>query len=330
MRRREFIKTVGGALTAWPLVAHAQQPERMRRLGVLSSLAETDTEGQAWDAAFRKRLVELGWIDGRSVHIDYRWAAGSLDRMRLFAKELVQLNPDALVTISTPATAAVQAETRTIPIVFAWVSDPVGSGFVSSLPHPGGNITGFLNIEASVVGKWLSLMREIAPQVSRIGFLYNPQTAPYARYYLDTFQTASSTLAIEAIDAPVRSTEDVEAFMTKLGGEAGAGLFVMSDTSMVVYRKTIYSFAERYRLPTIYPYRVFAAEGGLMSYGVNVADLLRGAASYIDRILRGEKPNELAVQQPTRFELVVNVKTAKMLGLTIPTSMFVAAQEMIE
>ena len=329
MKRRDVIALVGDA-AAWPLVAHAQQSERMRRVGVLSSLAETDPEAQAWDAAFRKRLVELGWIDGRSVHIDYRWGAGSVDRMRLFARELVQLNPDALVTISTPATAALQTETRTIPIVFAWVSDPVGSGFVSSLAHPGGNITGFLNIEASVVGKWLSLMREIAPQVSRIGFLYNPQTAPYARYYLDTFRAASLTLAIEAIDAPARSTEEVEAFMTKLGGEAGAGLFVMSDTSMVVYRKTIYSLAERYRLPTIYPYRVFAVEGGLMSYGVDVADLLRGAASYIDRILRGEKPNELAVQQPTRFELVVNAKTAKMLGLTIPTSMLIAAEEVIE
>src|ERR1700722_95289 len=273
----------------------------------------------------------LSW-DGSTVaaFISIRWGAGSVDRMRLFAGELVQLKPDALVSISTPATAALQAETRTIPIVFAWVSDPIGSGFVSSLAHPGGNITGFLNIEASVIGKWLSLMREIAPQVSRIGFLYNPQTAPYARYYLDTFRTASLTLAIEAIDAPVRSTEEVEAVMTKLGGEAGAGLFVMSDTSMIVYRKTIYSLAERYRLPTIYPYRVFAAEGGLMSYGVDVDDLLRGAASYIDRILRGEKPNELAVQQPTRFELVVNVKTAKMLDLTIPTSIFVAAQEMIE
>lgn len=329
MKRRDVIALVGDA-AAWPLVAHAQQSERMRRVGVLSSLAETDPEAQAWDAAFRKRLVELGWIDGRSVHIDYRWGAGSVDRMRLFARELVQLNPDALVTISTPATAALQAESRAIPIVFAWVSDPIGSGFVSSLAHPGGNITGFLNIEASVVGKWLSLMREIAPQVSRIGFLYNPQTAPYARYYLDTFRAASLTLAIEAIDAPARSTEEVEAFMTKLGGEAGAGLFVMSDTSMVVYRKTIYSLAERYRLPTIYPYRVFAVEGGLMSYGVDVADLLRGAASYIDRILRGEKPNELAVQQPTRFELVVNAKTAKMLGLTIPTSMLIAAEEVIE
>jgi putative tryptophan/tyrosine transport system substrate-binding protein len=330
MRRREFITLLGGTVATWPLAARAQQSERTRRIGVLSSLAETDVEAQAWDTAFRKRLAELGWIEGRNVRIDYRWAAGSVDRMRLFASELVQLNPDALVSISTPATAALQAETRTIPIVFAWVSDPIGSGFVSSLAHPGGNITGFLNIEASVVGKWLTLMREIAPQVSRIGFLYNPQTAPYARYYLDTFRAASSTLAIEAIDAPAHSTEEVEAFMTKLGDEAGAGLFVMSDTSMIVYRKTIYSAAERYRLPTIYPYRVFGAEGGLISYGVDVTDLLRGAASCIDRILHGEKPNELAVQQPTRFELVVNAKTAKKLGLTIPTSMVVAAQEVIE
>jgi putative tryptophan/tyrosine transport system substrate-binding protein len=329
VKRRDVIALFGGA-AAWPLAALAQQSERTRHIGVLSSLAETDVEAQAWDVAFRKRLVELGWIDGRSVHIDYRWGAGSVDRMRLFARELVQLNPDALVTISTPATAALQAETRTIPIVFAWVSDPVGSGFVSSLAHPGGNITGFLNIEASVVGKWLTFMHEIAPHVSRTGFLYNPQTAPYARYYLDTFRAASAALAIEAIDAPVHSTEEVEVFMTKLGGESGAGLFVMSDTSMILYRKTIYSFAERYRLPTIYPYRVFAAEGGLMSYGVDVADLLRGAASYIDRILRGAKPSELAVQQPTRFELVINVKTAKTLGLTIPTSMLVAAEEVIE
>jgi putative tryptophan/tyrosine transport system substrate-binding protein len=330
MRRREFILLAGGIAATWPLVARAQQPERMRRIGVLSSLAETDPEAQAWDAAFRKRLAELGWIDGRSIHIDYRWGAGNVDRLRLFARELVRLNPDALVTISTPATAALQAETRTIPIVFAWVSDPVGSGFVSSLAHPGGNITGFLNIETSVVGKWLTFMHELAPQVARIGFLYNPQTAPFARYYLDTFRAASTTLAIEAVDAPVHSIEELEAFMTKLGGKAGAGLFVMSDTSMIVYRKTIYSLAERYRLPTIYPYRVFAVEGGLMSYGVDVADLLRGAASYIDRILHGEKPSELAVQQPTRFELVVNVKTAKMLGLTIPTSMLVAAEEVIE
>jgi putative ABC transport system substrate-binding protein len=330
MRRRDFIALAVGATAAWPFAASAQQPERMRRIGVLSSLAEIDPEAQAWDAAFRKRLIELQWIDGRNVHIDYRWGAGSVDRMQLFAKELVRLNPDVLVTISTPATAALQAETRTIPIVFAWVSDPVGSRFVSSLANPGGNITGFINIEASVIGKWLTLMREIAPQVSRIGFLFNPQTAPFAQYYLYTFRSAAAALAIEAIDAPVHSTEEVEAFMTKLSREAGAGLVIMSDTSMNVYRKTIYSLAERYRLPTIYPYRFFVTEGGLMSYGIDVADLLRGAASYVDRILRGEKPSQLAVQQPTKFELVINAKTAKALGLNIPATLLATADEMIE
>jgi putative tryptophan/tyrosine transport system substrate-binding protein len=329
MRRREFISLLGGA-AAWPLAARAQQSGQMRRIGVLGSLAETDSEAQSWDAAFRKRLVELGWIDGRNIHIDYRWGAGSVERMQLFAKELVRLNPDVIVTISTPATAALQAETHTIPIVFAMVSDPVGSGFIASLANPGGNITGFINIEASLSGKWLELMREIAPQVSRIGFLFNPQTAPYARYYLDTFRSAASAIAVEAIEAPVQSTEEVEAFMTKLGREAGAGLVVMSDTSTFVYRKTIYSLADRYRLPTIYPYRVFAAEGGLMSYGIVAPDLLRGAASYVDRILRGEKPNELAVQQPTKFELVVNLKTAKALGLKIPESFLLRADEVIE
>jgi putative tryptophan/tyrosine transport system substrate-binding protein len=330
MRRRDFMALAVGATAAWPYAVRAQQAERMRRIGVLSSLAETDPEAQDWDAAFRKRLVELQWIDGRNVHLDYRWGAGSVDRMQLFAKELVRLNPAVLVTISTPATAALQAETRTIPIVFAWVSDPVGSKFVSSLANPGGNITGFINIEASVIGKWLTLMREIAPQVSRIGFLFNPQTAPFAQYYLYTFRSAAAALAIEAIDAPVRSTEEVEAFMTKLGREAGAGLVIMSDTSMNVYRKTIYSLAERYRLPTIYPYRFFVTEGGLMSYGIDVADLLRGAASYIDRILRGEKPSELAVQQPTKFELVINAKTAKALGLNIPATLLATADEVIE
>src|ERR1700735_3186167 len=330
MRRRDFIALAVGATAAWPFAARAQQPERMRRIGVLSSLAEIDPEAQAWDAAFRKRLIELQWIDGRSVHIDYRWGGGSVDRMQLFAKELVRLNPDVLLSISTPATAALQAETRTIPIVFAWVSDPVGSRFVSSLANPGGNITGFINIEASVIGKWHTLMREIAPQVSRIGFLFNPQTAPFAQYYLYTFRSAAAALAIEAIDAPVHSTEEVEAFMTKLGREGGAGLVIMSDTSTALYRKTIYSLAERYRLPTIYPYRFFVTEGGLMSYGIDVADLLRGAASYVDRILRGEKPSQLAVQQPTKFELVINAKTAKALGLNIPATLLATADEMIE
>lgn len=308
----------------------AVQAAKIQRIGILSSLAETDPEAQAWDSAFRRLLIELQWIEGRNVQIDHRWGAGDVDRMRLFAQELVRLNPDVLVGISTPATAALQAATRKIPIVFAWVSDPVGSGFVSSLANPGGNITGFLNIESSVIGKWIALMHEIAPQVSRVGFLFNPQTAPYARYYLDTFRSAASALKIEAINAPVLSTEEVEAFMTKLGREAGAGLIIMSDTSMNVYRNTIYSLAARYRLPTIYPYRFFVAEGGLMSYGVDVPDLLRGAASYVGRIFRGEAPRELAVQQPTKFELAINVKTAKTLGLAIPQSLLATADELVE
>jgi putative tryptophan/tyrosine transport system substrate-binding protein len=237
---RDFIKALVGSAAAWPLAARAQQSEQMRRIGVLNSLAETDPEAQAWDAAFRRRLDELRWIDGRNIHVDYRWGAGSVDRLQLFAKELVKLNPDVLIAISTPATAALQAETRVIPIVFAMVSDPIGSGFVASLAHPSGNITGFINIEASLSGKLLDLMREIAPKVSRIGFLFNPQTAPFARYYLDTFRSAASALSIEAIEAPVLSIEEVEAFMTKLGREAGGGLVVMSDTSTTVYRKRLF------------------------------------------------------------------------------------------
>jgi putative tryptophan/tyrosine transport system substrate-binding protein len=332
VRRREFITLLGGAAVtaAWPLSAHAQRPDRLPRIGVMNSLAETDSEAQTWDAAFRKRLDELGRDDGRTIQIDYRWGAGSIERMQLFAKELVRLNPDVLVAISTPATAALQAETHTIPIVFAMVSDPVGSGFVASLANPGGNITGFINIEASLSGKWLKLLREIAPQISHVGFLFNPRTAPHARYYLDTFRSAASALAVEPIEAPVHNTTEVEAVITKLGREAGTGLIVMSDTSTTVYRETIVSFAARYRLPTIYPYRFFVPDGGLISYGIDAADLLRRAASYVDRILRGAKADELPVQLPTKFELVINLKTAKALGLTVPSSLLATADEVIK
>jgi putative tryptophan/tyrosine transport system substrate-binding protein len=329
MRRREFITLLGGA-AAWPLAARAQQSEKTRRIGVLNAFAETDPEGQAWDAAFRKRLDELGWIDGRTVKIDTRWGAGSVDRMRLFAKELVRLNPDVLVAATTPATAALQTETHTIPIVFAVVSDPIGSGFVASLAKPGGNITGFINIEASLSGKWLELLRQIAPSVSRAGFLFNPQTASYAQYYLDTFRAAAAVLKIEPIDAPVHSVAEVEAVMTKLGRESDAGVIVMPDTFTVVNRDTIVSLANRDRLPAIYPFRIFAAAGGLLSYGIDLPDLYRGAATYVDRILRGAKPEELPVQLPTKFEMIVNLKTAKAIGLNIPQSLVIAADEVIE
>jgi putative ABC transport system substrate-binding protein len=330
MRRREFITLMGGAVVAWPFAARAQQTEQKRRVGVLNSLAETDLEPQAWDAAFRKRLNELVWIDGRNVQLDYRWGAGSVDRMRLFAKELIRLNPDVLVGISTPAPAALQAETNVVPIVFAMVSDPVGSGFVASLARPGGNITGFTNLEASLSSKWLRLMRDIAPNVKRVGFLFNPQTASFARYYLDTFRAAATSLGIEPIEAPVQSPTEIEAVMTKLGREGGAGFLVMSDTSMAVWRETIYSLASRYRLPTIYGYRWYVTDGGLMSYGADSADTLRGAATYLDRILRGAKPDQLPVQQPTKFELVINLKTAKALGLDVPLHLQELADEVIE
>ena len=292
--------------------------------------AETDLPVQTFDAAFRKRLDELGWGDDGIIHFDYRWGSGSSERTQLFAKELVRLNPDVLVANTTSATAALQAETHTIPIVFAMVSDPVGSGFVASLPNPGGNITGFISMEASLSGKWVELLREIAPQISRVGFLFNPRTAPYARYYLDTFRSVASALAVEPIEAPVHSTEEVEAVMTKLGREAGSGLVVMSDISTVTYRETIVSLADRYRMPTIYPYRFFVTAGGLMSYGIDGAAVLRSAATYVDRILRGAKPDKLPVQLPTKFELIVNLKTAKALGLTVPPTLLATADEVIE
>jgi putative tryptophan/tyrosine transport system substrate-binding protein len=330
MRRREFITLLGGAAAAWPLAVQAQQTGQTPRIGILNSLAETDLAPQAWDAAFRKRLNDLGWIDGRNIHLDYRWGAGSVERVKLFANELIKLTPDVLVGITTPATAALQAQTHTIPIVFAVVSDPVGSGFVASFAKPGGNITGFTNLESSLSSKWLELMHDIAPTVTRVAFLYNPQTAPYARYYLETFRSAAPALRIEPIEAPVHNAADVETVMTKIGGVGGAGILVMSDTSMTVYRERIRSLAERYRLPTIYGYRFFVTGGGLMSYGIDLAETLRGAATYVDHILRGAKPDQLPVQEPAKFELVINLKTAKALGLDVPPHLQQLADEVIE
>jgi putative ABC transport system substrate-binding protein len=330
MRRRDLITLLGGAAASWPLAARAQQSERVRRIGILYGVSGTDLEGQAWDAAFRKRLAELGWIDGRNVHVEYRWTGGNLDRTKLFANELVQPSPDVLVAVTTPATAALQRETHTIPIVFTSVSDPVGSGFVASLRKPGGNITGFINMEASLSGKWVELIHEIAPFVSRMAILFNPQTAPFAQYYLDTFRSAATAFSVDIIEAPVHSKAEIEAFMTKLGHESGAGIVVMPDTSAVVYRETIISLAERYRIPTIYPLRVFVKDGGLISYGIDYPEMFREAASYVDRILRDEKPNELPVQLPTKFELIINLKTAKAIGLTIPDKLLSTADQVIE
>jgi putative ABC transport system substrate-binding protein len=330
MRRRDFSTFLGGVIVAWPLAARAQQTERKRRIGVLNGMGETDPEVQDWDVAFRKRLDELGWVDGRNVNIDYRWAAGNVERMQLFAKELVRLNPDVIVSFSTPATAAVQAETRTIPIVFAAVADPVGSGFVATLAKPGGNITGFISVEGSLGSKWLQLLHDVAPQVSRVAFMYNPNTAPFAQYYLAPFQSAASKLAIDAIDARVHSPAEIEAVMNMISRRGNAGVIIMLDITVLANRELILSLADRYRLPAVYPQRSFVTGGGLISYGIEIADLFRNAGSYVDRILRGEKPNDLPIQLPTKFDLVINLKTAKTLGLTVPPTLLAVADEVIE
>jgi putative ABC transport system substrate-binding protein len=327
-KRREFIALLGGA-AAWPLGARAQQPDRMRRIGVLMALPENF--GQAFYAAFREGLQTLGWTEGRNIRIDTRWtAAGDVESRQRFAKELVALQPDLILSHATPTTAALLQQTRTIPIVFATVSDPVGSGFVASFPRPGGNVTGFTNIEPTMAGKWLELLKEIAPRVARVVFLFNPAAAPYAEYYVNPFKAAARSFAAEAIAGPVRDMSELESVVAALARESNGGLVVMTDTFTSVHRVEITALAARHRLPAVYPFRFFAELGGLLSYGVDLTDNFRRAASYVDRILRGAKPSELPVQAPVKFELVINLKTAKALGLDVPFHLQQRADEVIE
>jgi putative tryptophan/tyrosine transport system substrate-binding protein len=331
MRRREFIAGLGGA-AAWPLAARAQQPDRTRRIGVLLGYDESDPEGKAELAGFTQGFAELGWIDGRNVRIDVRWAPGSVDWMRTFAKELVELQPGVIVANSTPATTALQRETRTIPIVFVIVSDPVGAGFVASLTRPGGNITGFINMEGAMGGKWLQLLTEIAPSVKRVAIMFNPDTAPGGgSYYLPSFEAAARSLKVAPIAAPVHSDAEIETVITALGREPGGGLVVMPDVFTVEHRAPIILAAARNNVPAHYPWSfVVAREGGLFSYGPDLVDIFHHSASYVDRILRGEKPAELPVQLPVKFKAAINLKTAKALGLTVPQSILLRADEVIE
>ena len=331
MRRRDFITLIGGAAATWPLAARAQQPDGMRRIGVLMGYAESDRVGGAWRAAFREGLQKLGWAEGRNIRIDTRWAtAGDAESRQRFAKELVALQPDLVLSNNTPTTAAMLQQTRTIPIVFATVSDPVGSGFVASFPRPGGNVTGFTNIEPTMPGKWLELLKEIAPRVARVAFFFNPTTAPYAEYYLTHFKAAAASFAMEAIAAPVRNTSELESAIAAQARAPNGGLVVLTDSFMTVHRVEIISLAARHRLPAVYPYRFFAEDGGLLSYGSDRLDNFRRAASYADRILKGAKPGELPVQSPVKFELVINLKTAKALGLDVPLLLQQRADEVIE
>jgi ABC-type uncharacterized transport system substrate-binding protein len=330
LRRREFIMLLGGTV-AWPVTGRAQQADRMRRIGVLMAFDENDPQAKGWLSNFTQGLAELGWTDGRTVRMDVRWAAGSVERMRTFAKELVELQPDVIFTSTTPVTAAVQRETRTIPIVFVIVADPVGAGFVAGLPQPGGNITGFTNVEAAVGGKWLEILKEIAPHVRRVAIMFNPDTAPGGgAYFLGPFEAAARALAVEPITAHVRSDAEIEAAITSLGREQ-AGLVLMADSFMLVHRGTVISLTTRNNVPAIgADLPGFAREGGLLSYGAGFPDIFRRAAPYVDRILRGANPGELPVQAPTKYELVINLKTAKALGLNVPLHFQQLADEVIE
>jgi putative tryptophan/tyrosine transport system substrate-binding protein len=331
MKRRAFITLLGGAAAAWPQVARAQQPERVRRIGVFMPLAADDPIGQARIAALREGLEKLGWTEGRNIRIDTRWTStGDVESMQRFAKELVALQPDLIVTQSTPITATLLQETRTIPIVFALVADPIGSGFVASFAKPGGNVTGFVTIEPTMAGKWLELLKEIAPSVARAAFLFNPVTATYFEYWLNPFKAAAVSFAVEAIAAPVRDRSELESVIAEQARAPNGGLVVMPDTFTDTHRVEITSLAAGYRLPAVYPYRQFTAVGGLLSYGDDLIDNFRRAPTYVDRILKGEKPSELPVQAPVKFDLVINLKTAKALGLDVPLFLQQRADEVIE
>jgi putative tryptophan/tyrosine transport system substrate-binding protein len=330
MKRREFIAALGGA-AAWPVAARAQQPERMRRIGVFVNLAEGDREGQLSIEAFQRGLREFGWIEGRNVQVDYRWSPGAdTSRIRAAAMDVVASRPDLILASATEGLAAFSDATKTIPIVFVSVSDPVSQGFVSNLARPGGNITGFTAFEFSMGGKWIEILKEIAPKLARIAVLFNPKTAPYFASFLQSIETGAVSVALPWTAAPVNDLAEIEPKITAFAREPNGGLICPSDSFTSVHRKTIISLAASHRLPTIYAWREFAPDGGLVTYGIDRVDLYRRAAPYVDRILRGAHPGELPIQQPTKFEFVINLKTAKALGLDVPPTLLARADEVIE
>jgi putative ABC transport system substrate-binding protein len=319
-----------GGTAACPLAARAQQPEPMRRIGVLMALAESDPETQSHLTALHQGLQQLGWTEGRNVHIDVRGGTGEAETTQRFAKELIALQPDLIVTQTSPGTAAMLQQTRTIPIVFVQVGDPVGSGFAASIPRPGGNATGFTNIPFTISTKWLELLKEIAPRIVRVAFLFNPATAPYAQGYLDPLKAAAPSIGVEVVASPVHDTSDIETVIAAFGRGPGGGLIVLPSTFLGVHRDLIIALAARHRLPAVYSLDLFCASGGLICYANVAVDAFRQAAAYVDRILRGAKPADLPVQAPVKFELVINLKTAKALGLEVPPGLLARADEVIE
>jgi len=331
MRRREFLTLVGGAAATWPLAAHAQQHDEIRRIGVVVNVAVDDPEAQASIAAFKQTMQQLDWSEERNLQIDFRGAAGDPERMQAFAKELVALQPRVILTRSTPVTAALLRQTRTIPVVFTVVSDPVGERFVESLARPGGNATGFTNVESSLTGKWLELLKEVAPRVKRVAFIFNPDLAPGGGlYYTRLIEASAPSFAVTPTVAPVHGAADIERAIGEFVGEPNGGLVVLPDATTLVTRRLIVVLADRHHLPAIYAFGVVVTEGGLISYGIDVVDQFRQAANYVDRILKGTKPAELPVQLPTKFVMSINLRTAKGLGLNVPLLLQQRADEVID
>jgi ABC-type uncharacterized transport system substrate-binding protein len=327
--RRNFITLLGSA-AAWPLAARGQQPQRMRRVGVLMSYLEGDGEAQQWTKTFRQSLQEFGWTEGLNIRLDYRWPGPTPDRLQTDAAELVRLSPDVLLAGATPAVIALKNETRSIPIVFANVADPVGQDFVASLSLPGGEISGFGAFEFSIAGKWVQAIKDIVPSATQIGVIANPETAPFYRLFLPFIDSAARPVGIEPTVTAIHDADDIAATIDKLAKESNAGLIVLPAARFTANRDVIIGTAARLRLPTVYPYSFYARGGGLISYGFDVRDMYRRAASYIDRILKGARVGELPVQNPAKFELVINLKTAKSLGLKVPDKLIALADEVIE
>jgi putative ABC transport system substrate-binding protein len=333
MRRREFIALLGGAmathLSIWPRPGRAQQADRIRRIGVLTALREDDPEMQAYLAALRQELGRLGWSQGRNVHLDLRFAPAGVDQVQAFAKELVALQPDVILAHTTPIVTAVRQQSQTIPIVFVYVSDPVASGFVASLARPGGNNTGLLLYEASITGKWLAMLREVAPGTQRAALLGDPNTPTY-EYFVRMARAAASSLGIELVLHPVQTPADIERAIESFAKAPNGSLFLPPNNTTFRHRAHIIELAQRHRLPAVYAFRICVSAGGLMSYGVNGVEIYRQASSYLDRILRRSKPADLPVQAPVRYETAVNLKTAKALGLNVPNTLLATADEVIE
>jgi putative ABC transport system substrate-binding protein len=327
--RRKFLATLGGAAAAWPIAARAQQPAGMRRIGVLLYLNEQDVESKTYLAAFIKQLSELGWRAGGNLQVDYRWTGGNAARLRQYAAELVALAPDVILAAGGSHVGPLQQLTRTIPIVFVQVADAVGGGFVESLAHPGGNATGFSNFEFDISGKWLELLREIAPHTVRTAVLRDPSN-PGGTAQFGAIQALGRALGIEATPISLRDAAEIERGIGEFAARSNGGLIITPNGLAIVHRALIIALAERYRLPAVYPFRFFVSEGGLISYGPDAVDQYRRAAGYVDRILKGEKPADLPVEQSTRVALVINLKTAKALGLEVPPMLLARADEVIE